>query len=337
MPDLRRQRSATHRRRGSPGSATTAKIPGVAWGVIRDGALVHAGGAGTTPRRRGPPARRGHRVPDRVDDQVLHRRDDPRCSATRAACGSTTRSRPTCPQLAGWRHPRPTRPPITIRHLLTMSAGLPTDDPWGDRQQAPPARRLRASCSRRRPPFAWPPGTQFDYSNLGYGILGRVVTAAAGAEYRDVVRDRLLGAARDGRRRPTERGRDPGRAPRPRLRPARRRAGPRGHRPLRRAGVDGRRCTRPSATSPAGSRLPPRRVPRPRATRTAAPAPPRPRRREMQQVQRSLQAERRRVPAHEAPRRRRRSATGSGCSSRATRTLGTFVGHGGGYPGYGST
>ena len=28
--------------------------------------------------------------------------------------------------------------PITIRQLLTMSAGLPTDDPWGDRQQALP-------------------------------------------------------------------------------------------------------------------------------------------------------------------------------------------------------
>ena len=32
----------------------------------------------------------------------------------------------------------------------------------------------------------------FDYSNLGYGILGRVITNVAGCEYREVVRDRIL-------------------------------------------------------------------------------------------------------------------------------------------------
>ena len=74
-----------------------------------------------------------------------------------------------------------------------MSAGLPTDDPWGDRQQALPARRVRRAAARRGRSFAWPPGTTFDYSNLGYGILGRVITAVAGEEYGDVVRARLLG------------------------------------------------------------------------------------------------------------------------------------------------
>ena len=32
----------------------------------------------------------------------------------------------------------------------------------------------------------------FEYSNLGYGILGRVVTSASGQEYREFVRDRIL-------------------------------------------------------------------------------------------------------------------------------------------------
>ena len=36
------------------------------------------------------------------------------------------------------------------------------------------------------------PGTEFEYSNLGYAILGRVITNVAGREYRDVVRARLL-------------------------------------------------------------------------------------------------------------------------------------------------
>ena len=37
--------------------------------------------------------------------------------------------------------------------------------------------------------FAWSPGTAFEYSNLGYAILGRVVAVGGGAAYRDVVAD----------------------------------------------------------------------------------------------------------------------------------------------------
>jgi hypothetical protein len=36
------------------------------------------------------------------------------------------------------------------------------------------------------------PGTAFEYSNLGYAILGRIITNVTGQEYRDVVRSRLL-------------------------------------------------------------------------------------------------------------------------------------------------
>jgi CubicO group peptidase (beta-lactamase class C family) len=73
-----------------------------------------------------------------------------------------------------------------------MAGGFPTDDPWGDRQQALPlpafSELLRGGLS-----FAWAPGTRFEYSNLGYAILGRVVAAAAGAPYRDYMTDQLLG------------------------------------------------------------------------------------------------------------------------------------------------
>ncbi len=96
------------------------------------------------------------------------------------------------PELASLHYPTADSPPITIRHLLTMTAGLPTDDPWGDRQQGldlDAFRRLLAGGLS----FAWAPGTRFEYSNTGYGILGRLITNVAGREYRDVVRDRMLG------------------------------------------------------------------------------------------------------------------------------------------------
>ena len=40
---------------------------------------------------------------------------------------------------------------------------------------------------------AWAPGTRFEYSNLGYALLGRVISAVAEADYPDFVRARVLG------------------------------------------------------------------------------------------------------------------------------------------------
>jgi CubicO group peptidase (beta-lactamase class C family) len=105
------------------------------------------------------------------------------------------------PELAGWDNgavdagPGDAGPgdtgPLTIRHLLTMTAGFPTDDPWGDRQQGLPLGELDALLSRGVG-FNWLPGTRFEYSNLGYAILGRVVAVASGLPYDEFVRTRLL-------------------------------------------------------------------------------------------------------------------------------------------------
>ena len=40
--------------------------------------------------------------------------------------------------------------------------------------------------------FNWVPGARFEYSNLGYAILGRVITAVTGVAYPDYIRHRLL-------------------------------------------------------------------------------------------------------------------------------------------------
>jgi CubicO group peptidase (beta-lactamase class C family) len=95
------------------------------------------------------------------------------------------------PELAAMPRLSADSPPITIRSLLTMSSGLPTDDPWGDRQQPlglEVFRRFLASG----PPLAWPTGTQFEYANLGYAILGLAIAKAAGEPYRAAVEGRIL-------------------------------------------------------------------------------------------------------------------------------------------------
>jgi CubicO group peptidase (beta-lactamase class C family) len=164
--------------------------PGLAYGIVAAGSLVHARGLGE--RRLGgavPDAGTVFRIASMTKSftaaAILALRDD-------GALALDDPAEQYVPELRGLRPATADSPRISIRHLLTMTAGFPTDDPWGDRQQGLPpgefAEFLRGGVS-----FAWAPGTRFEYANLGYAILGRVVAAAAGTGYLDFVRERLLG------------------------------------------------------------------------------------------------------------------------------------------------
>lgn len=82
-------------------------------------------------------------------------------------------------------------PTLRIRHLLSMSAGLATDNPWGDRQESRSRENLSAWLSGGlRLVFA--PGSSYEYSNLGYAFLGEVITRLSGQDYRQFVRERII-------------------------------------------------------------------------------------------------------------------------------------------------
>jgi CubicO group peptidase (beta-lactamase class C family) len=92
-----------------------------------------------------------------------------------------------------FRATRPAADPVvpTVRMLLTMSAGLPTDDPWGDRQESLSVEGL-TQLLRRGVPFSSVPGTAFEYSNLGYALLGQVIESVTGMPYIEFVEQELL-------------------------------------------------------------------------------------------------------------------------------------------------
>ncbi|MFN8631238.1 MAG: serine hydrolase domain-containing protein [Chloroflexota bacterium] len=167
-----------------------ARIPGAAWGVVTDGRLAHAGATGTVRagEDRRPDADTVFRIASMTKSftaaTTLLLRDEGRLRLDDAAADHV-------PALRGWRPRTADAPPITVRDLLSMASGLATDDPWGDRQQGLPLDQFEAFLAAG-PSLALPAGVVFEYSNLGYGILGRVITSAAGAEYREVVRDRVL-------------------------------------------------------------------------------------------------------------------------------------------------
>ncbi|MFM8266687.1 MAG: serine hydrolase domain-containing protein [Ilumatobacteraceae bacterium] len=82
-------------------------------------------------------------------------------------------------------------PPITLRHLLSMSSGLATDDPWADRHLDIDEAAIDAVYASGLH-FARRVGLGFEYSNLGFAMIGRVVRRATGRPLQDHVTERLL-------------------------------------------------------------------------------------------------------------------------------------------------
>ncbi len=79
----------------------------------------------------------------------------------------------------------------TLRMLMSMSGGLPTDDPWADRQESISNAELRERVANGVM-LTHAPGTRFQYSNLGYALLGQVVERATQRPFQELVRDEIL-------------------------------------------------------------------------------------------------------------------------------------------------
>jgi len=171
-------------------AAADCHAPGIGWAVVRGGQVVLQGSHGT------------------LEDGT----DRPWTTATRSRIASMTKSFTAAavlvlrdegalalddpiaahlPEVAHWNGPTSDAPAITVRHLLTMAAGMATDDPWGDRHldadEATMAHLLAATAT-----FAAIPGTRWEYSNLGYAVLGRLVARLTGSTLQTFVTERLL-------------------------------------------------------------------------------------------------------------------------------------------------
>ena len=95
------------------------------------------------------------------------------------------------PEFSGMVGPTTDAPGLTLRQLLTMSSGLATDDPWGDRHLDISGADLD-SVVVNRPIFGQHPATAFEYSNLGYGMIGRVIERVSGVTPQSFIATRLL-------------------------------------------------------------------------------------------------------------------------------------------------
>jgi CubicO group peptidase (beta-lactamase class C family) len=170
--------------------AERSRVPGIAYGIVIDGRLAHAGAAGYRDIRAKAP----------VDADTVFRIASMTKSFT-ALCimrlrdeGKLSLDDPAeryVPELAGLVYPTTDSPRVTIRHLLSHAEGFPEDNPWGDRQLAATDAEM-AAMMKRGIPFATSPGTAYEYSNFGFAILGRVVANVSGMPYRRYVREHIL-------------------------------------------------------------------------------------------------------------------------------------------------
>jgi len=174
---------ALHRQRVADGIA-----PSSVWGVFDRDGLVASGGAGDRGDGTAPDADTVYRIASCTKS----------VTATTllglVADGSLSLDAPITDFVPAFRSvvlPTADSPVPTVRMLLTMSAGFPTDDPWGDRQEDVSDDDLD-DVLRAGLLFDSVPGTRFAYSNLGYALLGRVVAVVAGAPFTAVATERVL-------------------------------------------------------------------------------------------------------------------------------------------------
>jgi CubicO group peptidase (beta-lactamase class C family) len=82
-------------------------------------------------------------------------------------------------------------PVITIRHLLTQDAGMPEDGPWACRQLTVSDTEFLAML-KKGISLSNPSGTIWEYTNLGYAILGRIITVVSQVSYQEYIKREIL-------------------------------------------------------------------------------------------------------------------------------------------------
>lgn len=82
-------------------------------------------------------------------------------------------------------------PPVTIRDLLTHSAGFPEDNPWGDRQ-LDITHDVFMAMLQKGISFSNVPGVTYEYSNMGFAMLGEIIRVVSGMPYQEYISGNIL-------------------------------------------------------------------------------------------------------------------------------------------------
>ena len=164
-------------------------VPGYAYGIVVDGQLLFKGAAGYANLEENIPAttssmfRIASMSKSFTSLAILHLRD----------AGKLRLDDPVemyIPALKGQGLTKDA-PPITIRHLMSHSAGFPEDNPWGDRQLADTEKDL-TDLIKGQLSFSNVAGVEYEYSNLGFAMLGYIIHKVSGITYDAYIKKHIL-------------------------------------------------------------------------------------------------------------------------------------------------
>lgn len=163
-------------------------LVGLAVGIVVDGELVFGEGFGTRHTGQGDPIdiRTAFRIGSitkvftAMTALQLHERGRLDLDGPAAA---------VLPELNTLVYPNADARPLSVRDILTHTGGLPLvlDHPGGTHTRDAIMAAIDGISLVR------PPGLTYEYSNLGFALLGHIVAAASGKPYHDAIHEAILG------------------------------------------------------------------------------------------------------------------------------------------------
>ncbi len=165
-------------------------IPGVAYGIVVDTNLVVASATGMLDISKKLPAKTSSafRIASMSKSftamAIMKLRDEGKLSLNDPVVNYI-------PEMGGLEYLTADSPDITIENLLTMTAGFPEDNPWGDRQLDETDQMLTDLLTDGIA-FSNPSSFTFEYSNTGYALLGNIISRVSGMPYQQYIKENIL-------------------------------------------------------------------------------------------------------------------------------------------------
>jgi CubicO group peptidase (beta-lactamase class C family) len=170
--------------------ANISKMPGLVYGIVYKGQLIHSNALGLAQIENGIKAdktidfRIASMSKSFASMAILQLRD----------AGKLRLDDPAAiyiPELKSTQSLTKDAPVITIRHLLTHAAGFPEDNPWGDRQLGISDETFKAMI-KKGITFSTNPGVSYEYSNMGFAMLGLIIKNVSGQSYQTYIKEHIF-------------------------------------------------------------------------------------------------------------------------------------------------
>ena len=165
-------------------------LPGVAYGIVVDNELVLSSATGVINLEKETPATplSAFRIASMTKSftamAIMKLRDQGKLALSDPASQYI-------PEMGKLKYLTKDAPIITIENLLTMTAGFPEDNPWGDRQLHELDKML-LDLIANGVSFSNPSSHGFEYSNTGYALLGNIVSRISGIPFQEYINTNIF-------------------------------------------------------------------------------------------------------------------------------------------------